>query len=161
MNDKKRGFSEIVKIFTTWRFLLFSAWKLPLILITGVRVKQVTAEDVIVSVPYNYINKNPFNSMYFAVEAMAAELSTGILTILHTDGENISMLVSKLEAKYYKKAISRVHFVCNDGDKILKCIKEVIQTKKSKTCVLKSKGYDLNNICVAEFDITWSLKKRN
>ena len=37
--------------------------------------------------------------MYFAVQAMAAELSTGILTILHTDGKNISILVTSLEAK--------------------------------------------------------------
>ena len=96
---------KIIKIFTTWRFLFFSIWKLPMILIAGIRVKKLNRKEAKVSVPYNYINKNPFNSMYFAVQAMAAELSTGALFFLHTDGKNISILVTSLNSKYYKKAI--------------------------------------------------------
>jgi hypothetical protein len=35
----------------------------------------------VVSVKHRWINQNPFNSMYFAVQAMAAELATGALVM--------------------------------------------------------------------------------
>jgi len=155
------GAKKIIKIFTTWRFLFFSIWKLPMVLIAGIRVKKLTTNDAIVSVPYKYVNKNPFRSMYFAVQAMAAELSTGALVILLSDDKNISMLVTNLESKYFKKAASKINFICLDGDKITMCIKRAIETKEGQTCVLQSKGYDVNGICVSEFNITWSLKTRN
>ena len=34
------------------------------------------------TVKHRWINQNPFNSMYFAVQAMAAELSTGALVMI-------------------------------------------------------------------------------
>mgnify|MGYP001430457147 CR=1 FL=1 len=151
---------KIIKIFTTWRFLFFSIWKLPMILIAGIRVKKLNRKEAKVSVPYNYINKNPFNSMYFAVQAMAAELSTGALVISHVGEHNISMLVTSLESKYFKKAKTKINFICLDGDKVEMCIKNAIDTQTGQTCILKSRGYDINDICVSEFIITWSLKTR-
>jgi hypothetical protein len=35
-------------------------------------------EGCVATVKHRWINQNPFNSMYFAVQAMAAELSTGL-----------------------------------------------------------------------------------
>jgi hypothetical protein len=155
MSNKK-----LIKIFTSWRFLFFLLWKLPMVFIAGIRVKKLNQIDSVITVPYNYINKNPFNSMYFAVQAMAAELSTGCLVLLHTDKKNISTLVTGLESKYYKKAISKVEFICLDGDKISNTIDQLLVENISTTCVMTSKGYDLDGECVSEFNITWSLKKR-
>ena len=154
------GAQKIIKIFTTWRFFFFSLLKLPMVLIAGIRVKKLTSLESNVSVPYNYINKNPFRSMYFAVQAMAAELSTGALVILNAEGHNISMLVTSLEAKYFKKATTKINFICLDGDRVKMCIKDAVNTAEGQTCVLTSKGYDANGICVSEFSITWSLKTR-
>ena len=155
------GAQKIIKIFTTWRFLFYLLLKLPMVLIAGIRVKKLTNHESTVSVPYNYINKNPFRSMYFAVQAMAAELSTGALVILNSEDHNMSMLVTDLEAKYFKKATTKIKFICLDGDRIQTCIKDAINTAEGQTCVLKSRGYDVNGICVSEFNITWSLKTRN
>lgn len=155
MKEKK-----IIQIFTTWRFLFFSIWKLPMVLIARIRVKDLNKEQSKVSVPYNYINKNPFNSMYFAVQAMAAELSTGALVILHAEKHNISMLVTHLDSQYFKKAQTQVHFICLDGNKIKTCVQKAIETNEGQTCRLTSKGYDINGVCVSEFNITWSLKTR-
>ena len=160
MNRNKIGFKKIIKIFTTWRFLFFLIWKLPMGFLAGLRVSELNANEAEVSVPYNYYNKNPFNSMYFAVQAMAAELSTGVLVILHTDGRNISMLVTGVESKYYKKATTKVKFICLDGEKIIQCIQKAIEAGSSQICKMNSKGYDNNGVCVSEFDIVWSLKKR-
>ena len=62
------------------QFLFF---KLPSAFICGVRVKTIDATECIVSVKHRWINQNPFQSMYFAVQAMGAELSTGALVMYH------------------------------------------------------------------------------
>ena len=160
MNQRKIGTNKIIKIFTTWRFLFFLIWKLPMGFLAKLRVLELGMQKGVVSAPYNYWNKNPFRSIYFAVQAMAAELSTGILVILHTDGKNISMLVTNLEAKYYKKASTKIKFICLDGDKIFSSVEQAINSGESQVCTVNSKGYDLNGVCVSEFNITWSLKKR-
>jgi len=154
MNENK-----LIALFTSWRFWFFAIRKLPMAIIAGLRVKKITNECSIVTVPFNYINKNPFNSMYFAVQAMAAELSTGCLVLLHTNNKNISTLVTSIEAKYNKKAISNIKFKCADGNKIFALVNE-LDGNNSIRCVTYSKGYDIFGDCVSEFSITWSLKKR-
>jgi len=161
MNDKEIGVKKIIQSFTSkWRFMLFSLWKLPMAFLARLRVTRLNLKNAHVTVPYNYWNKNPFNSMYFAIQAMAAELSTGALFFLHTDGKNISILVTSLNSKYYKKAIGKINFICLDGDKIAFSVNQAIDIGEAQECTVKSKGYDINGVCVSEFDITWSLKKR-
>ena len=160
MKKKEIGSKKIVKIFTTWRFIFFLIWKLPMGFLARLRVLELDFYKSRVSVPYNYWNKNPFSSMYFAVQAMAAELSTGAMILMHTDGKNISTLVSNLDSKYYKKAISKINFICLDGEKLSLCVKKALETSEGHLCKMKSKGYDINGVCVSEFEITWSLKKR-
>ena len=160
MKNKEIGINKIIRIFTTWRFVFFLLWKLPMGFLARLRVPILDTEKANVTVPYNYWNKNPFKSMYFAVQAMAAELSTGVLVMLHTDGKNMSILVTSLKSDYYKKAATKVNFICLDGDKILTAVEEAIETGESQKCVMNSKGYDLHGVCVSEFQITWSLKQR-
>ena len=160
MNNKKLGLNRIIKIFTTWRFVGFLILKLPMGFFARLRVVELGVHQSSVTVPYNYWNKNPFNSMYFAVQAMAAELSTGVLVILHTDGKNISFLPTSLESKYYKRAKTKIRFICLDGSKISACVKHAIETNEGQSCTMTSKGYDTHGICVSESKITWSLKKR-
>jgi hypothetical protein len=45
-----------------------------------VRVATID-ENNVWYVKHRWINQNPFNSMYFAVQAMAAELATGALVM--------------------------------------------------------------------------------
>ncbi|MFY7730726.1 MAG: DUF4442 domain-containing protein, partial [Flavobacterium sp.] len=82
--------------FTPGKLNTFLLFKLPSAFISGVRVKQITTDQCVVSVKHRWINQNPFNSMYFAVQAMAAELSTGALVMYHIkqSGKKISMLVA-------------------------------------------------------------------
>ena len=161
MKNKEIGAKKIIKIFSCrWRFMFFSLLKLPMAFLARLKVKKISYDESTVIVPYNYWNKNPFNSMYFAVQAMAAELSTGTLVMLHVDGKNISMLVTELKSKYFKKATTTVKFICLDGEKIQLAVKKAIQSGKAQICDMQSKGYDLNGVCVSEFHIRWSLKKR-
>ena len=55
--------------------------------------------------------------MFWAVQGMAAELSTGALIILKIKqlNQKISMLVLRNEAQFTKKAKGRITFECKQG----------------------------------------------
>ena len=93
------------------KFRIFLLTKLPLALLAGLRVREIDDRECVVSVPYNWMNKNPFRSTYFAALAMAGELSTGALAMAKAIEQpvKLSLLVVKLEAVYFKKATGHLH----------------------------------------------------
>ena len=114
------------------KFLFF---KLPAAFICGVRVKKLDEKECVATVKHRWINQNPFNSMYFAVQAMAAELSTGALVMyqIQKSGKKISMLVANNKGNFTKKATGRITFVCKDGDLIERAIEQSITTGEGQT----------------------------
>jgi len=139
------------------RFLLF---KLPSAYLCGVRVKEITFNSCKVSVKHRWINQNPFNSMYFAVQAMAAELATGALVMLHIQNSkrNIAMLVASNRSKFIKKATGRITFECQNSNQIETAIQNAIATGEGQTFWLKSIGTNENGEPVSEMDFEWTIK---
>ena len=139
------------------RFLLF---KLPSAFLCGVRVQTIDANQCVVSVKHRWINQNPFQSMYFAVQAMGAELSTGALVMYHIQksGRKISMLVANNKGNFTKKATGRIAFTCNDGHLIEAAIQETIATGEGQTFWMKSIGMNEQGIQVSEMDFEWSIR---
>ena len=74
------------------RFLLY---KLPAAWLTGVRVTSINDDKCEVKVRFRWINQNPYRSMFWAVQGMAAELTTGMLLTkcIEESKTNISMLL--------------------------------------------------------------------
>lgn len=140
-------------------FLMF---RLPSAYICGVRVQFINHQKCEVSVKHRWINQNPFKSMYFAVQAMAAELSTGALVMsqIKRSNENISMLVANSKSNFSKKAIGRITFTCNDGKLIENGIRESIDANEGKTIWMKAVGTDEKGDQVSEFDFEWSVRKK-
>lgn len=136
--------------------------RLPAAFFAGLRVKELSGHKAVVSVRYKWFTQNPFRSMYFAVQSMAAEMSTGLLASGHIYKRNpaISMLVVGIEAKFFKKATDVVSFTCNDGEAILQQIEEAVVTGESRTIKCRSEGTDIAGDVVSEFFITWSFKAR-
>ena len=95
--------------FTPAKLNLFTFFKLPSAFWSGVRVKSISPEVCEVTVKHRWFNQNPFNSMYFAVQAMAAELTTGALVMqeIKKNDAKISMLVSNCKSTFTKKATGR------------------------------------------------------
>jgi len=131
----------------------FTFFKLPAAWWCGVRLKNITKEQCVTFVKYKWINQNPFNSMYFAVQMMAAELSTGalVMTSIRDSKQPISMLVARNKAEFTKKATGKITFTCFDGIKIKNAIHKAIQTKEPQTCWMQSKG-------INEIEFEWTLK---
>ena len=88
----------------------------------GLRIKEITTRNAQCRFPYKWFTKTPFVPIYFASLAMAAELSTSALAMSKVFGLNppVSMLVTKLEATYYKKAAECDSFTCCDGENLMR-----------------------------------------
>ncbi len=138
----------------------FLFFKLPSAFWCGVRVKSITDQSCTVTVKHRWINQNPFNSMYFAVQAMAAELSTGALVIsqIKNSKKNISMLVANNNSNFTKKATGRIQFTCNDGHLINNAIQATIATGEGQTFWMKSIGTNEKGEQVSEMNFEWSIR---
>lgn len=136
--------------------------KLPSAWLCGVRVKKINTESCEVGVKHRWINQNPFNSMYFAVQAMAAELSTGALVMdqIKDGGERISMLVARNKASFSKKATGKIRFICKDGHKIKDAVEKTLATGEGQTFWMKSAGYNEEGVEVSVFEFEWTIKKK-
>lgn len=138
-------------------FLLF---KLPSAYFCGVRVKALNNSTCIVKVKHRWINQNPFKSIFWAVQGMSAELSTGALVMqkIRQSGKNVSMLVANNNASFTKKATGRITFTCNEGQKIDDAIKNAIATGEGQTVWLNSVGINTDGVEVSNFNFEWTLK---
>ena len=154
--------SYLKKVNNRFLYSLFLIQKLPIAWISGLKVANVTEDTAKVNIKFKYLNKNPFKSMYFACQAMAAEMSTGLLALGYLDAqpEKVSMLVLDLNCSFTKKAIGTIQFVCEDGAKVKACIDEAVETGKGVVCVMQSKGFNEAGDCVSTFNITWTFKKK-
>ena len=141
----------------------FTLFKLPAAYFTGVRVKSISEEACVTSVKHRWINQNPFNSMFWAVQGMAAELSTGalVMSCIRDSGAKISMLVANNKATFTKKATGRIHFTCADGAKISEAIKRAVETGEGQTCWMQSQGVNSNGDVVSQFDFEWTVRVRS
>jgi hypothetical protein len=138
-------------------FLLF---KLPSAYFTGVRVKTISESTCTTTVKYKWINQNPFNSMFWAVQGMAAELSTGAMVMAAIKGsnKNISMLVANNKATFSKKAKGRITFTCSDGQLIKNAIDKAITSGEGQTCWMKAEGRNSEGDLVSTFEFEWTIK---
>lgn len=138
-------------------FLMF---KLPSAWLCGVRIKEISKRTCKVGVRHQWINQNPFNSMYFAVQAMAAELSTGALVMqeINQSRHKISMLVKQNEAAFVKKATGRIIFECHDGEKIRDAIAKATETGEGEVFWMHSTGRNAQGEQVSAFHFEWTIK---
>ena len=146
--------------FTPFKLNAFTFFKLPSAFWSGVRVKQITSENCKVTVKHSWFNQNPFKSMYFAVQAMAAEFTTGALVMkqIKDSGRSISMLVANNKGTFTKKATGRITFTCTDGHLITEAIKNTIATGEGQTFWMKSIGTDEKGDQVSVMEFEWTIK---
>lgn len=143
------------------RAFLFA--KLPSAFFMGVRIKKMSPQEAFVTVPYGWRSQNPFKSTYFAAQAAAAELSTGVLAMLALQGRGrVSMLITKMDASYGKKATSKATFHCPDGALAAEAVRRALETGEGQEVTMTSIGTQINaqgqQEEVSRFHFTWSFK---
>lgn len=156
--DQRAAFFSLVN--HPLKLRLYLLRNLPSAFFAGLKVLRANDSSCAVSVPYKSFTKNPFRSTYFACLSMAAELSTGVLAMANVFGQkpSISMLITGMEAKFYKKAKGVTVFHCQDGEKIRECISISRTTHSSREIKVHTKGTNSNSEVVAEFWFTWSFR---
>ncbi|MBV6644439.1 MAG: hypothetical protein KI790_03265 [Cyclobacteriaceae bacterium] len=148
---------------TSWKFKLFLLSKLPMGLLAGLKIESIDESSTVTSVPYNWLTKNPFQSMYFAVQSMAAELSTAASCLLAVQGQDVSVayIIVDHEAKFLKKATSRVYFTCADSNIAFEAVEAAKATGDSQQATFMTVGKMGDGTVVSEYKFTWSFKVRN
>ena len=144
------------------KYNLFLLRKLPSAYFCGARIKSIDSNQCEIKITLNWFNKNPFKSMFWAAQGMAAELTTALMITdkIKKSGYDISMLLISNNADYYKKATGLIVFNCTEGAKIDEMINKLISSNTSQTITLSSTGINQNNITVSKFIFEWSLKIR-
>lgn len=142
-----------------WQLRFYLLKNLPSAIWWGLKVKSFSPYRTVVEVPFNWKTQNPFRSIYFAALAGAGELSTGLMAgLVARNSGKISMLVTKVEIDFIKKAKSTTTFTCDEGIKIINAVQEAVETGKGVEVVLQSTGVDQSGAIVTKFNITWSFK---
>lgn len=146
--------------FTPKKLNIFLLFKLPSAYFSGVRVRFINDKKAIATVRHQWINQNPFKSLYWATQGMASELVTGILVMKQIDksGHKISMLVTNQNGIFTKKATGKIKFICNDGDKIKHAIDQTIANGDGQTLIMTAEGFNEENESVSKFEYEWSVK---
>ncbi|WP_419211937.1 DUF4442 domain-containing protein [Maribacter sp. X9] len=142
------------------KFNAFSFFKLPAAWWCGVRLRSINKTRAEVTVTHRWINQNPFNSMFWAVQGMAAELATGAMMIdqIEETGKKISMLVANNKANFSKKATGKITFTCQDGHLIKEALDKTIATGEGQTIWMKSVGVNEDGVVVSTFDFEWTVR---
>ena len=146
-----------------FKYTFFLFFQLPSAFFCGVRLKYLDSLKSIVSINHSWFNKNPFKSIFWAAQGMAAELTTGSLikNAIKESGVNVSYLVVENKSSFYKKATGKIIFECNQGKELQDLFNSFNQDNDNAIIELKSVGVDSNNVKVSEFSFTWSLKVRS
>ena len=144
------------------KYNLFLLRKLPAAYFCGVRIRSLDSDQCEIKITLNWFNKNPFKSMFWAAQGMAAELTTGLMITdkIKKSGYDISMLLISNSSNYFKKATGTIIFNCSQGNKIDDMIEKLINLKTPQKIVLSSTGINRQNVTVSKFTFEWSLKIR-
>lgn len=160
MNSHQQEFFKLAG--HPFKFRMYLLSKLPVAFFSGLRVEEIDEEKCTISVPFKWLTQNPFHSIYFASLAMAAEMSNGLIALSNVYNRKppVSMLVTKMEASYFKKATGKIFFTCSQGRDIFSVIEDAVATGEGKSVIVHSTGINKEGEIVAEFIFTWSFKTK-
>ncbi len=137
--------------------------KLPLGLFAGLRVRALEPpRRCQTTLPYGWRTTNPFRSIYFAAQSMAAEMSTGALAMMAVEmaPRPVAMLIVGLEAEFGKKATARTTFTCEGGEAIFAAVERTLATGEPATAAVETVGRMPDGTEVSRFTFHWSFKRR-
>jgi hypothetical protein len=141
----------------------FTLLKLPLVYFSGIRITNISANGVEASVKLKWINQNPFRSMFWAVQGMAAELTSGVLLMreIETRKSSVSMLLVEAKASFSKKAKGKIRFSCDEVKYAKDLIDKAVSSGDGQRYWFTSIGIDENGDEVSRFQFHWSVKSKS
>lgn len=150
------------RILKPWGFRAYLWWKLPLAACAGLRLERLDGEACSVYLPGGWRTRNPFQSTYFAAQAMAAEMSTGAPAMLLVSGApaSLAMLLREIRAVFTKRIQGPSLFTFEDVAGMQSLVERAAASGESETYTGRSVGRSADGTAAAEFEVTWSFKRR-
>lgn len=130
--------------------------------LAGLSIESFDESSASISLRYKWLIQNPFKSIYFACLAMAGEMSTGLLVMMHIykSKPSISMLVIEMKSVFVKKAVGKIVFTCIDALSIEEKINLAKSTGLSQEIPTTSIGRNEAGEEVCRVEILWSVKAK-
>jgi hypothetical protein len=150
---------QVLGRFNFWAF----EWRtLPLAAFAGLRILTLDEARCTVSLPGGWRTQNPFRSTYFGAQAMAAEMSTGAPAMVLVGGASasIAMLVREVRGTFVKKIVGPSVFTFDGVASLRAAVERAAVSGEAETFVARSVGTTADGTVAAEFEITWSFKRR-
>jgi hypothetical protein len=136
--------------------------RLPLAWLAGLQLKACNDQECSIMIKHRWVNQNPFRSIYFAAQLMA-EMGGGLPSLLHirSKGYNSAMLVTHIEASFYKKATGRITFRFNEVADIKAAVDEAQRsTEQTATYLATTHAFNESGQKIAEVRALWSFRAR-
>jgi hypothetical protein len=156
--------SEAVRrrLLRPWNFRFYLWARLPLAACAGLSLRRLDDTGCTVALPGGWRTQNPFRSMYFAAQAMAAEMSTGAPAMMLAEGASasVSMLVREVRGVFTRRIQGEAEFTFEDLPGMLATVDRAVATGESESFVARSVGRNRDGGAASEFEITWSFKRR-
>lgn len=151
------------RILSPWTFRAYLWGRLPLAAFAGLRLVRLDPAACVVSLPGGWRTRNPFRSTYFAAQAMAAEMSTGApaLVLAESAGASVALLVREVRGVFSKKAVGATLFSFEDVPGMRAAVDAAEAGGDGTSFIARSAGRMPDGAVVAEFEVTWSFKKRS
>jgi hypothetical protein len=162
--DVLKGEAERLRqrVLSPWGFRAYLLSQLPLAAFAGLRLRRLDDTGCTVFLPGGWRTRNPFGSTYFAAQAMAAEMSTGAPALVLTRGASasIALILTGLTATFSKRVQGGALFTFEDVAGMRATIEGVAAQGGIATFTGHSTGRTADGTVAAEFDVTWSFKRR-
>lgn len=160
LTKEQEQFKSLVTNIITSRAGLYA--RLPLAGVADCRVTKLNETTCHVTVPYKFINRNPFGTTYWAVLGMAAEMASGALLLMyiHKSNPSVSTFVTQCSANFIKTAKGLTTFICEDGELIKSKVQQALETGEGQVIQAKVIGYNEDGGINSEFTFGWSIKAR-
>ena len=101
--------------------------------------------------------------MFWAVQGMAAELSTGalLMSAIKEQQRPVSMLLLESHGSFSKKAKGKITFSCDAGSQIREALKKALDSGEGQVCKIRSVGRDSQEEVVSNFEFVWTIKPKS
>jgi len=158
--EKLNEFQALMK--SPIKFKLALVKMLPLASLVGIKLKRLDETTCELTVPFKWLNKNPFGTTYWAVMGMVSEMASGLLLLMYTYKlkPSVSTFVIGCEAKFHKRATGITVFKCEQGKEIAEKVQNTCSTFEPQEIECIANGYNEEGELVAEFKFTWGIKAR-
>lgn len=136
--------------------------KMPLLALSRARIRSLDLQHAVSDLPFALTNRNPFGSMYFAAQLMAAEMACGSLILLHNENhaQNFSPIVKHIDVVFQRAAYGKVTFECHEGLRAARLLERALRTGEREEDVLTVVGTSDKDGEVIRALITWSVRHK-